>query len=986
MATESPVGKLEDEVTCSICLEFFEDPVSIHCGHNFCRACINQCWEALNTNFSCPQCRETAPQRNCKANRELGHIAEIAKQLSLRVGAGEEERVCDLYGEDLKFFCEEDQKLIGLIYRDRQAHKSQPVGPTPEAAARNYKRAIQTHMKALKKESMLLLESKLTEERKSKEALEKTDAERQKIVAEFEQLRQFLEEQQWLLLAWLEELDKEIVKRQNANGAKFSADISFVYDLIDETEKCQQQTANFPQDFISISNRWDKWKTQEPVEISSGMEKGIHIFMKKYTILKKTLQKFKGAMAAESPVESLRDELSCPICLEYFQEPVSIHCGHNFCLACISHCWGASELNFSCPQCRETAQQRNFRPSRELARVIEIARELSVQAAKGSGGERVCERHQEALKLFCEEDQTPICVVCDRSKAHRAHTVVPVEEAAQEYKEQFQTRLQALKEEREKLLGWKLTGEKRSSEYMGKTDTEREKIVSQFKQLHQFLEEEERLQLDRLGELDKEIVKLQDENITKLSAEISRLSELISEMEGKCQQPASEFLQDVRNALSRCEQGKFQQPVEISPDLAKRLGDFTQKNIVLKETLKKLQDALRFELQTATNVTLDPDVAHPQLILSADRKSVRWEKIRQQVPKNPERFDTTPCVLGCAFTQWIRIFQAGRDKHLERAMSAESPAESLRDELSCPICLEYFTDPVTIECGHNFCRACISQCWGEPEPNFSCPQCRETAPQRNLRPNRQLGNVVELVKRLRLPAVTEPEGERVCERHQEALKLFCEEDQTPICVVCDRSKAHRAHTVVPVEEAAQEYKEQFQTRLQALKEEKKKLQGWKLSGEKRSSEYLGKTDTEREKIVSQFKQLHQFLEEEERFLLARLGELEKEIVKLQDENITKLSMEISRLSELISEMEGKCQQPASEFLQDVRNTLSRCEQGKFQQPVEISPDLAKRLGDFTQKNIVLKETLRKFQGIELRFKKEKESDLSECWRNLAVSN
>uniref|UniRef100_A0A674JAX7 RING-type domain-containing protein n=1 Tax=Terrapene triunguis TaxID=2587831 RepID=A0A674JAX7_9SAUR len=104
---------------------------------------------------------------------------------------------------------------------------------------------------------------------------------------------------------------------------------------------------------------------------------------------------------------------------------------------------------------------------------------------------------------------------------------------------------------------------------------------------------------------------------------------------------------------------------------------------------------------------------------------------------------------------------------------------NLQDELSCPICLEYFTDPVIIECGHNFCRACISQCWGETEANFSCPQCRETALQRNLRPNRQLGKVVELVKGLRLQAVTEPEGQRVCER---------------------------SHKVVPIEEAAQEYK------------------------------------------------------------------------------------------------------------------------------------------------------------------------------------
>uniref|UniRef100_A0A8C3I6T6 Uncharacterized protein n=1 Tax=Chrysemys picta bellii TaxID=8478 RepID=A0A8C3I6T6_CHRPI len=132
-----------------------------------------------------------------------------------------------------------------------------------------------------------------------------------------------------------------------------------------------------------------------------------------------------------SGVETLQRELACSICLEYFQDPVSIQCGHNFCRACISQCWEGSVRNFSCPQCRKTARKRNFRPNRELARVIEIAKGLSFQAAKGLGR---CEKHQEALKLFCEDDQTPICVVCRESQAHRAHTVVPIEEAGLDYK------------------------------------------------------------------------------------------------------------------------------------------------------------------------------------------------------------------------------------------------------------------------------------------------------------------------------------------------------------------------------------------------------------------------------------------------------------------------------------------------------------------------------------------------------------------------
>nr|XP_014428289.1 zinc finger protein RFP-like [Pelodiscus sinensis] len=256
-------------------------------------------------------------------------------------------------------------------------------------------------------------------------------------------------------------------------------------------------------------------------------------------------------MAAASPVKDLWEEATCPLCLEYFTAPVTLACGHDFCWACLSRCWKGPGPATSCLQCSETVQQRHLQPNRQLAEVVEIAQQLSLEAEQKIGGNVVCGEHQEALKLFCEEDQTPICVICRESRAHRTHIVLPIEEAAQEYKGKIQAHLKTLREEREKLLGWKATGEGRSQEYLKQTQAKRQKIVAQFQQLRQFLEEQERLLLAQLEKLDNEIVNLQTEAVRKLSTQISCLSEWIDELEGKCQKPASEFLQDVKSTLRR---------------------------------------------------------------------------------------------------------------------------------------------------------------------------------------------------------------------------------------------------------------------------------------------------------------------------------------------------------------------------------------------------------------------------------------------------
>nr|XP_056718076.1 E3 ubiquitin-protein ligase TRIM39-like [Euleptes europaea] len=354
-------------------------------------------------------------------------------------------------------------------------------------------------------------------------------------------------------------------------------------------------------------------------------------------------------MAAANPAKSLRDEATCSICLDYFQDPVMIiECGHNFCRACITKYWKGSDCSASCPECRQLFSWTNLKPNRQLGNIVETAKQFSLQLNNSSKLGRMCKEHQKPLTLFCKTDEILICTVCDRTKAHRSHAVVHTEEAAADYKEKLWIYLENLKKERNQIQSAKSNGAKPSQELLKQTKAKRKEIVSEFQQQQQFLKEQEQLQLSKLKDLEKEIEKKRDDYASKFVDEISYITDLIGEVEKKDKQPTNEFLQDIGSLLDRCKKGKFQYPaVPDSSDVKKRLDQFCQESTSLQISFRKVRENTLTPKGIKENVLLDPETAHPRYVVSADQKTVSWGDVRQQFPYNPKRFQRVRCILGC---------------------------------------------------------------------------------------------------------------------------------------------------------------------------------------------------------------------------------------------------------------------------------------------------------------------------------------------------
>ncbi|KAJ1134966.1 hypothetical protein NDU88_001412 [Pleurodeles waltl] len=348
-------------------------------------------------------------------------------------------------------------------------------------------------------------------------------------------------------------------------------------------------------------------------------------------------------MAAANHLRSLKEEATCSICLEYFTDPVSVECGHTFCLTCITQCWEGLQTDFPCPECRETCQRKTLRPNKKLGNMVETLKHLDLPSSTPQEA-NLCRKHEEKVKLFCEDDQEPICVVCSMSRDHKAHTVLPIREAAQEYKEKFQCYLDCLKKKLDDVLELHRKEEMNVKQLEAKFKSHRERICNEFEKLQRFLEKKKSYLLNNLEEEEKKSLQSIKETVNKLEEQQPVLRSLIAEIELKCQQQDVDLLKNLKSTLIRYENVQVQ---HMGGDTLKEKKEETVKEDQV-DLQKNIIESLewRWARSFAAEVTLDPDTANQWLIVSEDGRSVRRGERPQSLPNTPHRFNPVGAILG----------------------------------------------------------------------------------------------------------------------------------------------------------------------------------------------------------------------------------------------------------------------------------------------------------------------------------------------------
>ncbi|XP_029288735.1 LOW QUALITY PROTEIN: tripartite motif-containing protein 16-like [Cottoperca gobio] len=409
------------------------------------------------------------------------------------------------------------------------------------------------------------------------------------------------------------------------------------------------------------------------------------------------------------------EALSCSICFDILKSPVTLHCGHSYCMDCVNGYWDQESHRavYSCPQCRRTFSPRpvlnkntvladlagkmsqdtpapaedevsagdvecDFCTVRKLKAVksclvclasycathlephyvSEAFKRHKLVEISGSIQEKICSKHDKLLEVYCRSDGQCICLLCVMDE-HKGHDTVSATAERKEKQKQFgkkklkyqqgiQKKEKQLKQLKQKMKALQCSGDAAVDQ--------NEKAYAEIVQM-----------ADKKRCSMNELIRVQEKAAeSRAEALVDRLEKDISELRnGEDELKQLSLTEDHIHFLQRCEYIFDCPEPDLSSDFDIQLHtpfDFVTKAISdLRVQMDNVAKAIAEISQTfqadsdpqtrqefslySCYLSLDPNTAFENLLLSEGNRKVTWIKKAQRYPYHKDRFTTFEQVL-----------------------------------------------------------------------------------------------------------------------------------------------------------------------------------------------------------------------------------------------------------------------------------------------------------------------------------------------------
>ncbi|XP_023683107.2 E3 ubiquitin/ISG15 ligase TRIM25 [Paramormyrops kingsleyae] len=273
-----------------------------------------------------------------------------------------------------------------------------------------------------------------------------------------------------------------------------------------------------------------------------------------------------------------------------------------------------------------------------------------------------CQEHQEMNKIFCRDCGTCVCTVCTVIGAHRGHTCIGVSEAEKELREKLKSQLKKAQEQEIAVqdIVDLLTEKKEGVQLLlGST---RSRVQEQYAAMREALELEELQAMQSLNREESWVMgcighqlRLQTDLLKGVQLAASRLEKLMDDKErSRIQDQAfiTEYNKITKSLSGAPGPAEDSEPDGVDRHRLQQLQGWAAQRLGQVTLSMPNRDALR--LLYGTIPSLNPDTAHPKLVLSEKNRTVTYSEEPQPYPELAARFSVFPQVLGS------RCHEAGR--------------------------------------------------------------------------------------------------------------------------------------------------------------------------------------------------------------------------------------------------------------------------------------------------------------------------------------